>query len=92
MLMAAQNRTLADIELRSVRSRNYPYVKLNGGYGYRTNHYGAGATLRRNQWGGDVGLTVGFNLYFLPSMGSCPHLLRVVEKAGMKVAMKVAKE
>ena len=63
MIMAAQNRTLADIELRSVRSRNYPYVKLGGGYGYRTNHYGAGATLRRNQWSGDVGLTVGFNLY-----------------------------
>ena len=63
MLMAAQNRTLADIELRSVRSRNYPYVKLNGGYGYRTNHYGAGATLRRNQWSGDVGVSIGFNLY-----------------------------
>ena len=63
MIMAAQNRTLADIELRSVRSRNCPYVKLNGGYGYRTNPYGAGATLRRNQWSGDVGLTVGFNLY-----------------------------
>lgn len=63
MIMASQNRTLADIELRSVRSRNYPYVKLNGGYGYRTNHYGAGGTLRRNQWGGDVGVSVGFNLY-----------------------------
>ena len=63
MLMAAQNRTLADIELRSARSRNYPYVKLNGGYGYRTNHYGVGATLRRNQWSGDVGVSVSFNLY-----------------------------
>ena len=63
MLLAAQNRTLADIDLRSVQSRNYPYVKLNGGYGYRTNHYGAGATLRRNQWSGDVGVTIGFNLY-----------------------------
>ena len=63
MLMASQNRTLAEIELRSVRSRNYPYLKLGAGYGYNTNHYGAGATLKRNQWGGDVALTVGFNLY-----------------------------
>ncbi|MBR5842362.1 MAG: TolC family protein [Bacteroidaceae bacterium] len=63
MLMAAQNRTLAEIDLRSVRSRNYPYLKLAAGYGYSTNHYGAGATLKRNQWGGDVGLTLGFNLY-----------------------------
>lgn len=63
MLIAAQNRTLAETDLRSVRSRNYPYVKLNAGYGYRTNHYGAGATLRRNQWSGDVGISVGFNLY-----------------------------
>ena len=63
MLMAAQNRTLAEIELRSVRSRNFPYLKMGAGYGYSTNHYGAGATLKRNQWGGDVGLTLGFNLY-----------------------------
>ena len=63
MLMASQNRTLAEIELRSVRSRNYPYLKLGAGYGYSTNHYGAGATLKRNQWGGDVALTLGFNLY-----------------------------
>ena len=63
MLIAAHNRTLADIDLRSVQSRNYPYVKLNAGYGYRTNHYGSGGTLRRNQWSGDVGVSVGFNLY-----------------------------
>ena len=63
MLMAAQNHTLAEIDLRSVRSRNYPYVRLNAGYGYNTNHYGAGNTLKRNQWGGDVGVSVGFNLY-----------------------------
>ena len=63
MLMAAQNRTLAEIDLRSVRSRNYPYLKMAAGYGYSTNHYGAGATLKRNQWGGDIGLTLGFNLY-----------------------------
>ena len=63
MLIAAHNRTLADIDLRSVRSRNYPYVKFNAGYGYRTNHYGSGGTLRRNQWSGDVGVSVGFNLY-----------------------------
>ncbi len=63
MLIAAHNRTLADIDLRSVQSRNYPYVKLNASYGYRTNHYGSGGTLRRNQWSGDVGVSVGFNLY-----------------------------
>ncbi len=63
MLIAAHNRTLADIDLRSVQSRNYPYVKLNGGYGYKTNRYGVGTTMKRNQWGGDVGVSVGFNLY-----------------------------
>ncbi len=63
MMIAAQNQTLAEIDLRSVRSRNYPYVRLNAGYGYNTNRYGSGNTLRRNQWGGDVGVTIGFNLY-----------------------------
>ena len=63
MVIAEHNRNIADIDLRSVMSRNYPYLKLNAGYGYRTNHYGSGNMLSRNQWSGDVGVSVGFNLY-----------------------------
>lgn len=63
MVIAEHNRNIADIDLRSVMSRNYPYLKLNAGYGYRTNRYGSGNMLSRNQWGGDVGVSVGFNLY-----------------------------
>ena len=63
LLNAAHNKTLAEIDLRSVRSRDYPYVKLAAGYGYSQNFYNKGITSRRSNWGGDVGVTVGFNLF-----------------------------
>ena len=33
LISAAHDRTLAQIDLQSVKSRDYPYVKLNGNYG-----------------------------------------------------------
>lgn len=63
LLNAAHNRTLAEIDMRSVRSRDYPYVRLNAGYGYTHNHYGSGNTAKRNNWGGDIGVTVGFKIF-----------------------------
>lgn len=63
LLNAAHNKTLAEIDFRSVRSRDYPYVKLAAGYGYTQNHYNKGATSKRNNWGVDFGVTVGFNIF-----------------------------
>ena len=63
LLNAAHSKTLAEIDLRSVRSRDYPYVKLGAGYGYTQNFNNQGTTSRRSNWGGDVGVTVGFNLF-----------------------------
>lgn len=63
LIQAAQNRTLAEIDLKSVRSRDYPYVRLNGNYGYDYNHYGTGSNLARHNWGGGVGVTVGMKLF-----------------------------
>ena len=34
LLRAEQNNTLARLDYKKVCSRDYPYVKLNGGYGY----------------------------------------------------------
>lgn len=63
LLNAAHSKTLAEIDLRSVRSRDYPYVKFGAGYGYTQNFNNQGTTSRRSNWGGDVGVTVGFNLF-----------------------------
>lgn len=63
LIQAAQNRTLAEIDLKSVKSRDYPYVRLNGNYGYDYNHYGSGGNRARHNWGGSVGVTVGMKLF-----------------------------
>ncbi len=63
LLKAEQNRNLADIDMRSIRSRDYPYLKLKAGYGYTQNHYGIGTTQRRQEWGADFGVTVGMKIF-----------------------------
>ena len=63
LLLAAQDKKLAEIDLKSIRSRDYPYMSLNAGYGYTRNKYEVGATDVRKQWGADFGVTVGFTLF-----------------------------
>lgn len=63
LLEAAHNMTLAEIDLKSVKSRDFPYVKLNAGYSYSFMNYDIASTVRRHDWGADFGMTVGFKLY-----------------------------
>lgn len=63
LLKAQQDEKLSKMDLKKVLSRNYPYVKLNGGYGYTWNKYEISNTNRRTNWGPYIGLTVGFNLF-----------------------------
>ncbi len=63
LLKAAQNRALAEIDLKSVSSRDYPYLKLNAGYGYAYNKYDINTTSKRSNWGADFGVTIGMKLF-----------------------------
>ena len=63
IINAAHNHTLAELDHKSIRSRDYPYVKLSAGYGYSMNQYAIGSTKVRQEWGADFGLTVGFKLF-----------------------------
>lgn len=63
LLKAEQNRTLAALDLKTVNSRNYPYVKLNSGYGYTLNKYEIGTNSQRSNLGLNFGVTVGINLF-----------------------------
>ena len=63
LLKAEQNNTLARLDFKKVSSRDYPYVKMNGGYGYTLNKYDISANSRRSNLGLNVSLTVGFNLF-----------------------------
>ena len=59
LLKAEQNNTLARLDYKKVSSRDYPYVKMNGGYGYTLNKYDISANSRRSNLGLNVGVTDG---------------------------------
>jgi len=63
LLKAEQNRTLAALDLKTVNSRNYPYLKLNSGYGYTFNKYEIASNKQRSNLGLNFGVTVGINLF-----------------------------
>ncbi|WP_289005522.1 TolC family protein [uncultured Parabacteroides sp.] len=63
LLIAQKNQTLTELEYKKVKSRDYPYVKLNAGYGYTANWYEVGATDLQQRLGLNYGLTVGLNLF-----------------------------
>lgn len=63
LLRAEQNQTLAQLDYKKVNSRNYPYLKMNTGYGYTFNKYDVAANSQRSNLGLNVGMTVGFNIF-----------------------------
>lgn len=63
LLAAGHDTTLAELELKSIRSRNYPYLSLNAGYGYTYNRYGAAANRAQSTLGLDAGVKLGFTIF-----------------------------
>jgi outer membrane protein TolC len=63
LLLAWKNRTIGELDMKALQSRNYPYLKLNAGYGYTTNFYEASSLKRQNTLGFNYGFTVGFPLF-----------------------------
>ena len=49
LLKADQNTVLAQLDYKKINSRNYPYLKLNTGYGYTFNKYDINANSRRGE-------------------------------------------
>jgi adhesin transport system outer membrane protein len=63
LLKADQNTILAQLDYKKMNSRNYPYLKLNTGYGYTLNKYDIAANSQRGTLGFNGGLTIGFNIF-----------------------------
>lgn len=63
LLKAEQNNRLAELDYKKICARDYPYLKMNAGYGYTFNKYDISANSRRSNLGLNVGLTVGFRLF-----------------------------
>jgi multidrug efflux pump len=60
---ARRNGTLAGLDAKIVRSRAYPYLRLNAGYGYAATSFRRGDVRRRDTWGPDAGLSLGFTIF-----------------------------
>ena len=63
LLYAQQNAEIAELDYRKAVSRNYPYLRLNGQYGYNDYHYNKIATSERKNLAASGGLTLGINLF-----------------------------
>lgn len=63
ILLSEKEKMLKIIDLKQAKSRNYPYLKLNAGYGYVQNKYEYNAYRQQNQLGSNLGLTLGFTLF-----------------------------
>lgn len=63
LLKAEQNNRLAELDYKKICSRDYPYLKMNAGYGYTFNKYDISPNSRRSNLGLNFGVTVGFRLF-----------------------------
>ena len=63
LALAQRSGKLASLDLKTVKSRAYPYLRLNAGYGYAHDTYNRGGTRNRHRWGPDAGLTLGFTIF-----------------------------
>lgn len=59
ILKAESTSEMAQIDRRTVQSRNYPYLKLNAGYGVTHN---IGSDMTSTDWSPNLGATVGMNI------------------------------
>ncbi len=63
LLTAAREKNLKVLDLQAARSANYPYFRLNAGYGYGSNIYEYGTYKKQNNLGFNYGVTLGINLF-----------------------------
>lgn len=63
LLIANRNTAITEIELKSIKSRNYPYLNLSAGYGYTRNLYGKRDPKGTGTIGPNVGLKLGFTIF-----------------------------
>ncbi|MDR2915835.1 MAG: TolC family protein, partial [Tannerella sp.] len=55
LLASQKNKTISELDYKKIRSRNYPYLRLNAGYGYTGNWYELGTTELQQRLGLNYG-------------------------------------
>ncbi len=60
---ARRSGTLAGLDAKMIRSRAYPYLRLDAGYGYAASTYRRGNIQSHRTWGPDARVTLGFTIF-----------------------------
>lgn len=63
LMLVEKNKVLSELDLRTLQSRNYPYLALNGGYGFTHYNYNKSTWDRQRNWGPNIGITLGYNIF-----------------------------
>jgi outer membrane protein TolC len=63
LLKSDRNKLIGELDYKALRGRNYPYLRLNAGYGFTLNTYGSGSMKRQDNLGLNYGFTLGFNIF-----------------------------
>jgi outer membrane protein TolC len=63
LLLSEKNKTLSELDYKTIQSRNYPYLKFNAGYGYNYNKYESGSYRKQQVLGLNYGFTLGFSIF-----------------------------
>ena len=63
LLLSGKEKNIGLLDLKSAQSENYPYLRLNTGYGITKNIYNTGTIDNQRNLGLTYGLTLGFNLF-----------------------------
>jgi outer membrane protein TolC len=65
LLLSLKNKMLSELDLKAFQSRNFPYLRLNAGYGYNLNVYDTknSTVERQNNLGFTYGFTLGYALF-----------------------------
>lgn len=63
LLLTEKNKILSEFDLKTLRSRNYPYLRLNAGYGFTHYNYNTGSLDKQRTWGPNVGVTLGYTIF-----------------------------
>ena len=54
---------LSQLNLKNIQSNYYPYLRLNTGYGFSHFNYDVGSFDTQRNWGPNIGVTVGINIF-----------------------------
>lgn len=58
-----KDKNISELDLKSIQSQYFPYLKVNAGYGFTQNMYEVGSFDRQKNMGFNYGFTVGFNIF-----------------------------